>query len=88
MSRFFIGQIIDSLLRSKMKFNPVSFIRTIDKTISMTSESVHVSVTIWQSAVAHYDGNLMQRFRQQSPEIPVILGASHISFRISFYCVI
>src|SRR5690606_13865371 len=54
----------------------------------MASKSVHMAVSFRNPAVAHYYGYLMQRFRKQSPEIPVVVRASQVGFGISFYGVI
>src|SRR5690606_5019749 len=72
----------------KMKFYPMTYIFTVDKTIRMTSESVHVPVTFRNTTVTHNNCDLMQCFRQKRPEIPVIVSTSHIGSRIAFNCVI
>src|SRR6202007_2344864 len=42
----------------------------------MTSEAVHMPEGLWNSAVGHDDGDLMERLWQKSPEVPVILSAA------------
>jgi hypothetical protein len=54
----------------------------------MATESMHVTISAGITAVTHQDRNLMQRLRQQGPEVPVALSAAHISARVSFYGVI
>ena len=36
------------------------------------------------AAVAHNDGNLVQRFGQQRPEVPVVFCGAHIGARVAF----
>src|SRR5690606_9059026 len=67
-----------------MKFYPMSLVLLVDKTIGMTSKSVHVSVTFRDTTITHYDGYLMQRFRKQRPEIPVVIGTSQVGFWVTF----
>ena len=44
----------------------------------MRAETVHVAVAGGNAAVAHHDGDLVQRFRQQGPPVPVVGGAAQV----------
>ena len=50
----------------------------------MRTEAVHMTVAGGNTAVAHDDGNLVQRLRQQRPEVPVVCCGTHIGARIAF----
>ena len=50
----------------------------------MRTEAVHMAVAGWDAAVAHDDGNLVQGFGQQRPEVPVVRGRTHIGTRVTF----
>lgn len=49
----------------------------------MTAETVHVTQAFRNASIAHDDRDLMRRFRQQRPEVPVVVGAAHTSARIA-----
>src|SRR5690625_3815021 len=55
----FICQIFDSLLSNKMKFHPMPYILFVDKTIGMATETMHMAVPSWNTAVAHYNSYLV-----------------------------
>jgi hypothetical protein len=78
-----IGQVLDALLRAEVKFDPDAFVRRIDHRKAMTTEPVHVAEAFWDAAVRHDEGDLVQCFRQQRPEIPVVAGAAQPSARIA-----
>ena len=48
-----VGKIFNPLLGFKMEFHPKSFIFIINKTISMASKAVHMSITCWNSPITH-----------------------------------
>ena len=85
---FSIGQVLDALLGTHMEFYPEAFIFGIDKTEGVTAKTMHMTVTGRNPAVGHDNGHLMQSFRQQCPEIPVIGGAALVGFRVTFDCFI
>ena len=49
----------------------------------MAAEAVHVAVGWRDAAVAHDDGDLVQRLGQRGPEVPVVLGAAHVGARVA-----
>src|SRR5690625_7649658 len=75
---FLIGKVSYSLLRSKVKFHPGAFIFSIDKTICVRTESVHMSIRRRNSSVAHNNSYLQKCFWQRRPKIPVGIRTSHI----------
>ena len=81
---FFVGQVFNALLAAEMEFHPETFARFVPEAVSMRTEAVHMTVAGWNTAVAHDDGNLVQRFRQQRPEVPVVCCRTHIGARITF----
>ena len=44
---------------------------------------MHVAIRGRKAAFAHHNGDLVQRFGQRSPEVPIILSAAHIGPRIA-----
>src|SRR5690606_20056743 len=58
-SCLFVAQVFYSLLCAEMKLHPMPHVIPVYKTVGMTSETVHVPVSVWNSAVAHHNGDLM-----------------------------
>ena len=81
---FGVGQVFDALLRPEMEFHPEAFVVRVDEAECVAAESVHMTVRIRNTARAHGDGDLMQCFGKQCPEIPITVRATHICFRIAF----
>ena len=82
--RFLVGQVLDALLGAQVEFDPDTFILGIDHAEGVTAKAMHVAVGIGNTAVAHDDGDLMQRFGEGSPEIPVVGGGTQVGLRIAF----
>src|SRR5690606_31295996 len=85
---FSIGQVLNTLLGTHMKFHPEAFILGIDKTKGMAAKTMHMTVTGWDPTIRHNNSHLMQSFRQECPEIPVIGGTALVGFRVTFDCFI
>ena len=81
----FIRQVFNSLLSYKMEFTPETLIIFVVKAEGVFSVKVHMAERGGNSAVRHHDGRLMERFRQQRPEIPVVLCRAQTSLGIAFY---
>src|SRR5690606_3906678 len=60
----------------------------VDKAVGVTSKSVHVPITSWNATVTHDDRHLVQRFREQCPKVPVVVGTSQIGLWITFYSMV
>ena len=80
---FRVGQVADALLRLEVKLDPVAFVVGVDEAEGVAAETVHVPVGRRDAAVAHDDGDLVQRFRQRAPEIPVVLRAAEVGARVA-----
>ncbi len=85
--RFCLGirKIFDTLLRFEMKLHPKAFIVRADKTEGMAAKAVHMPICGRNATVAHHHGDLMQRFGQERPKVPVVLGRTHVGARITLY---
>ena len=59
-----------------------SFVR-VDEAEGVAAEAVHVAVAVGHAAVAHHDGDLVQRLGQQGPEVPVVLRAAQVGARVA-----
>jgi hypothetical protein len=66
-----------------MEFHSNALVRGIDEAVGVAAEAVHMAEAFGNAALAHDDRYLMQRFRQQRPEIPVVVGAAHAGPRIA-----
>nr|GEU28579.1 hypothetical protein [Tanacetum cinerariifolium] len=81
---FGVAQIGDALLAHEVELDPEPLVFRADEAEGMAAEAVHVAVALGYAAVAHDDGDLVQRFGQQSPEVPVVFGRTQVGFRIAF----
>ena len=81
----FVRQVFNPLLGNKMEFAPESLIVFIVKTKGMFSIEIHMTERRGNSAVRHHNSRLMERLRQQRPEIPVVLRRAHAGLRIALY---
>ena len=80
-----VGQVFNALLGAEMEFHPETLVLRVDKAVSVRTEAVHMAVAGGDAAVAHHDGDLVEGFRQERPEIPVVGGRTHIGARVAFY---
>ena len=81
---FFVGQVFNALLGAEMEFHPKTLACFVPEAVGMRTEAVHMAVAGGDAAVAHHDGNLVQCFGQQRPEVPVVCGRAHIGARVAF----
>ncbi|MDB6013475.1 MAG: hypothetical protein JWL65_5725 [Gammaproteobacteria bacterium] len=88
--RLTVGQIRDALLTPEVELHPHALIGGIDHGVSVAAEALHMSKALRKPAIRHDNRDLMQRLRQQRPEIPVaFLGiefdreTSEVPLRIS-----
>ena len=73
---FGIGQVPDPLLRLEMELDPIALVIGVDEAEGVAAEAVHVAISRRNAPVTHDDGDLVQRFRQRGPEVPVVLRAA------------
>ena len=66
-----------------MELDPEALVVGVDEAESVAAEAVHVAVGRRDAPVAHDDGDLVQRFGQRGPEVPVVLGAAQVGARIA-----
>src|SRR5690606_15050505 len=85
LSSFLITEILYSLFRNKMKFNPYTLIVRIQHTKGMASKTVHMSHRTRDPPIAHYNSYLMQGLGYGCPEIPIIIRTSQVCLRIALY---
>src|SRR6266404_1426623 len=71
-----VGEVLDALLRAEMKLDPDAFIGGIKHREGMAAEQVHMAEALRNAAIGHNDRDLVQRLRQQRPEIPVVIRAA------------
>src|SRR5262245_675498 len=81
--RLGIGQVDNALLAAEVELHPDSLISCVYEREGMAPEAMHVAITLRNAAIAHHDCHLMQGFRQQGPEVPVVVGAAQTGARIA-----
>src|SRR3546814_15440358 len=57
-----------------MELHPHALVGGVDHREGVAAIAVHVPEAARDAAVGHGDGHLVQRLRQQRPEIPVVVG--------------
>src|ERR1700693_1830332 len=75
-SSSFVREIFNTLLRAEVELHPNALVLGIDHREGVTSEAMHMPERLWNSAVGHDDGDLMECLWKKSPEVPVILSAA------------
>jgi len=78
-----VGEVLDALLRAEMKLDPDALIGGIDHREGMAAEQMHVAEALRNAAIGHDDRDLVQRLRQQRPEIPVVIRAAQPGARVA-----
>src|SRR3546814_17537685 len=59
-----------------MELHPHALVGGVDHREGVAAIAVHVPEAARDAAVGHGDGHLVQRLRQQRPEIPVVVGGT------------
>ena len=80
---FGIGQVLNALLRDEVELDPEALVVRVEQAEGVAAKTVHVAVAARDTPVAHHDGDLVQRFGQQGPEVPVVLGAALVGARVA-----
>src|SRR6266481_2898563 len=74
-SSSFVREIFNTLLRAEVELYPSALVLGIDHREGVTSEAMHMPEGLWNSAVGHDNGDLVECLWKKSPEVPVILSA-------------
>jgi hypothetical protein len=80
---FLVGDILNALLRAEMEFHPSVFIALFDETVGVAAEAVHVPEALRDAALAHHDGDLVERLGQQGPEVPIVVGGAQTRAQVA-----
>src|ERR1700693_758167 len=80
---FRVRQVLDALLGTEVEFDPDALVCGVDETVGVAAETMHMAETPGNTALAHDNRDLMQRFGQQCPEVPVVVSAAHTGSRIT-----
>ena len=78
-----IGQVPDALLADVVELHPEALAGLVDQAVGVAAEAVHVPVGRRDAAVAHDDGDLVQRLGQQGPEVPVGDRVAQVGARVA-----
>ena len=78
-----IGEVPDALLGAEVELHPEALAGRVPEAVGMRAEAVHVAVAGGDATVAHHDGDLVQRLRQQGPPVPVVGGAAQVGARVA-----
>src|SRR6516164_3831143 len=80
---FLVSQVFDTLLRSQGEFHPKPFVSCIYEAVRVATEPMHMAEALRNAPVAHDDCNLVKRLRKKGPKVPVVLGATQASSRVT-----
>lgn len=80
---FLVGQTGDALLRLEVEFHVEAFAFGIDEAEGVRAEAMLLAQVGRNAAVAHQDGDLVQRFGAERPEIPGRRGAAQVGLGIA-----
>ena len=80
-----IRQVFDALLGREVELHPRAPVVLVVEAVRVASESVHVAVRGRNAARRHGDRHLVERFGQQCPEVPVVVGRAQVGARIAFH---
>src|SRR3546814_5731028 len=72
----FVGEIGNALLGAEMELHPHALVGGVDHREGVAAIAEHVPEAARDAAVGHGDGHLVQRLRQQRPEIPDVVGGT------------
>ncbi len=67
---FLVGPVLDALPCFQMELHPVTLIARTDQAERVAAVAVYVAEADRQAAIGEQDGDLVQAFRRQRPEIP------------------
>ncbi|OPZ22829.1 MAG: hypothetical protein BWZ10_00217 [candidate division BRC1 bacterium ADurb.BinA364] len=85
---FGVGQALDALPGLEVELDPETLVFGVDQAEGMAAVAVHVAVGQRNAALAHGDGDLVQRFGQRGPEVPVVARAAQIGLWIALHGVV
>ena len=67
-----------------MEFDPCALVVLVVEAEGVAAEAVHMAERGRNAARTHRDRHLVERFREERPKIPVVVGTSHAGARIAF----
>src|SRR3546814_10894599 len=80
-------QVLDALHRLGVELHPVALAVGIDEAESVAAKAMLEPIAIRNAAVGEQNGDLVQGFRRQAPEIPLRGAVAHVGARIALLCV-
>ncbi len=83
-----VSEVLDPLLGLEMELDPEAPVLGVEEAEGVAAEAVHVAEGSGDPPVAHDDGDLVERLRQRTPEIPVVLRAPHVRAGVPFHGVV
>jgi hypothetical protein len=79
----FSQEVLDSLVGLEMILHIEGFSFSVDPFVSMRTVSIHMSITIRGASVSKQNGDLVQRFWAQAPEVKTHVRVFQVSLRVS-----
>ncbi|CFP67595.1 Uncharacterised protein [Bordetella pertussis] len=73
----------DALLRLEVELDVETLAGVVDEAVGMRAEAVLLAIVLRQSAIAHQDGDLVQRFRVERPEVPGGGGVAQVGLGVA-----
>src|SRR4051794_35785592 len=83
-----VREIFNPLLGAEVELHPNALVLGIDHREGVTSEAMHIPEGLWNSALGHDDGDLMECLWKKRPEVPVILSAPQTGARVALDSVV
>src|ERR1700730_7076892 len=87
-SRLSVRQVLNALLGVEGKLHPKSLVLGVDEAIGVAPEPMHMAERLRDSPITHDDCNLVQRFGQVRPKVPVAISTAHSRSRIALDSVV
>lgn len=81
-SCFLYWKIFNTLISLEVIFHKEDFTLVVDPLVGVRGVTIHVSETIRDTSVTEQNGNLVERFRTQTPEIPSHIWVSNVVVRV------
>ena len=76
-------EVLDALQGAEMEFDPCALVVLVVEAEGVAAEAVHMAERGRNAARTHRDRHLVERFREERPKIPVVVGTSHAGARIA-----
>src|SRR5258707_15774273 len=88
LSRLSVRQVLNALLGFEGKLHPKSLVLGVDEAVGVAPEPMHMAERPRDSPITHDNGDLVQRFGQVRPKVPIVIRAAHSRSRVALDSVV